>query len=83
MKRIEFPLKTDRFQAKSFTTNPLQINGSVKHFKISSTANAGFYNSTSNSVGVHQTVKFIKIGEMKDTTQWFIQLEYWGLHPKT
>ena len=21
--------------------------------------------------------------EMKDTTQWFTQPEYWGLHPKT
>jgi len=21
--------------------------------------------------------------EMEDTTQWFTQPEYWGLHPKT
>jgi len=46
-------------------------------------ANARVQNSTSNSLEVHQTVKFINTGEMKGTTQRFIQLEYWGLHSKT
>ena len=54
MKQVEFPLKTDRFQAKSLTKS-LCNQWKRKTLKEIQRPRAGAHNSTSHPLGLYQT----------------------------
>jgi len=54
MKRTEFPPKTDRFRAKSLTTDPCIKSKQIKLPKQAQRLHAIVHSSTGHSPGVHQ-----------------------------